>query len=831
MVPAFLMSGSAFSVLAATVAGALSVFVTGDKRTLLLVSVVGILLAAALGVLSYFLARSRSRLAVLKEKLERQYELRRTFSDADENCTFLKDENRRYVFVNRSFAALFGKSASAFTGYGDEVFENKEFAEESEKMDCVVLENAATITGNAEMHGHVYKITKFPVKLDRGRTGIGGYISDITEEREAERKQQKAAQRAGILQQVFMRRYINRREYLDFVLHKALELTQSVYGYIFLYDAKTQELTLNSWTLGVLDSCTVKDQVNKYALANTGIWGEVIRQGKPIVVNDFLAPNPLKKGYPEGHVQLKRYMSVPVTVEGEIVAVVGFGNKDEEYGEDDVYELQLLMNGVWNVLKRKEIEENTATERNKYLQSLVSIGDGVMVVNAAGTVDMLNRAAEALTGFSDEEARGKPYKEVFRISAVGGNAVDTDPIETVLATHERQELGENTVLTSLNGRIYNIEDSAAPILDENNLVTGVVVVFRDVTEKKEQRERIEYLSFHDALTGLYNRRFFEEELRRLDTPRNLPLSVVLCDVNALKLTNDIFGHVSGDILLKKAGEVLKRVCRADDIIARWGGDEFVLLLPNTDAEKAQQVVKRIRTEFAKEKVRAIRCSMSMGTATKSNDTDNVLSVLDTAEETMYFAKALERDGVMQHALEAIIGELNAGDSREEAHSRTVRALCEAFGKRAGMNTDELKRLGEAAALHDIGKIVLPKRLLNRIYRLTDEERNEVKKHPIIGYRILNSFDTTMNFAETVLCHHERWDGTGFPKRLLGEQIPLHARIIAVAESYDRMCYDTEGSPEEKKQKALENIRRGSGHHFDPDIAREFIDMIESADAF
>jgi PleD family two-component response regulator len=183
---------------------------------------------------------------------------------------------------------------------------------------------------------------------------------------------------------------------------------------------------------------------------------------------------------------------------------------------------------------------------------------------------------------------GSHYSNVFYLTSEAEGSDIEDPIERVFKSDALYEMDNHAVLVSREGKRYYLEDSAAPIKDEKENTVGVVVVFRDVTSKQEQRREIEYLSFHDSLTGLYNRRFFEEELHRLDTERNLPISIIFGDINGLKLTNDILGHSTGDALIKKASEILKKACRDEDIVARVGGDEFMILLPKTEAQDAER---------------------------------------------------------------------------------------------------------------------------------------------------------------------------------------------------------------------------------------------------
>lgn len=648
---------------------------------------------------------------------------------------------------------------------------------------------------------------------------LGAIIGDIIGNRERILKGNE------LLLDVLGRSFDSTQEQLDYALHGLLKLSGSQYGYIYFYNEEKEEFILNSWTQGVMEECSVHGEPKIYQLANTGIWGEVVRQRKPIIVNDFNTPNPLKKGYPKGHVALKRFMSVPVIIDDKIVAVVGFGNKQTDYNDTDVYEMTVLMSGVWNAVQRRESVETLAYERNKYLQTLLSIGDGVIVIDRNKNIEMLNEVACRLTGWRLEEATGVHYKEAFVLSHEQEGFTVDDPIEKVFLTGKAQELGNHAILTSKNGVKYHLEGSAAPIRDDKGLLAGVVLVFRDVTEKKEQRKKIEYMSFHDSLTGLYNRRFFEEEMHRIDTERNLPVSILMGDVNGLKLTNDIFGHAFGDILLERVAEVMTSVCRADDIIARWGGDEFVLLLPRTSPEEAKIITQRIKKEVSVQKIRAVGCSISIGYDTKSDMSEDIIRTLGNAEARMYSTKTLERNDVQDRELDAIINSLAKISERESQHAIRVSSLCQKLGRAMQLPESDVQMVMEAGRLHDIGKIVLDPKLLKKGYKLSPAEWNEINQHPVIGYRILNSFDDTLELAEAILSHHENWDGSGYPKGLSGEKIPLLARIISVVESYDRMVYAPDVTSAKSPAEAIQEIQRCAGIQFDPVIVAAFVNCV------
>ena len=658
--------------------------------------------------------------------------------------------------------------------------------------------------------------------MPNGRYGVGAYKSDITEERERVRSLQKAMNRHKILADVLAFNNQNIHALLDYVLHQSMLLTESQYGCIYLYNEETREFALSSWANSTVADNAVMEQKTKYQLDRTGIWGEVVSQRKPIIVNDFEQAIPLKAECPDGHVQLNKLMSIPVIVDDRIVAVVIFANTLGEYHDDDASEMTMLMKSVWNVIKRREIEANLSVMQNKYLQTLISIGDGVMVVDRNGNIEMLNTVAQKLTGWNLEDALGRHYKDVFVLSSDRVSSTISDPIAGVLETDMKQELGSHAVLTSKDGAVYDVEDSVAPVKDDKGVTRGVVIVFRDVSDKKAQNDRIEYLSFHDSLTGLYNRRFFEEEIRRLDIDRNLPISIIMGDVDNLKLTNDVFMHASGDELLKKAAEVIKNACRADDIIARWGGDEFIILLPKTGVDETEKIIARIKEELDGEQIKAIKVSMSLGCDAKQNAADDIMHVLNRAEGKMYQTKTLEREKVHSSAISTMIATLHMNSDREKVHSECVSKLCQELGRAMELDDIEIQKLKEAGYLHDIGKIVLSPGLLNENRPLTGPEWDEMRVHPNIGYRILSSFDDTMELAKSVLAHHEHWDGSGYPKGLKADEIPLIARIIAVVESYDRMVNRTNRKRAKERREAIAELKDNAGTKYEPTVVAAFV---------
>ena len=327
------------------------------------------------------------------------------------------------------------------------------------------------------------------------------------------------------------------------------------------------------------------------------------------------------------------------------------------------------------------------------------------------------------------------------------------------------------------------------------------------------------MSFHDQLTGLYNRHFFEEELLRLDTERNLPLTIALLDVNGLKLTNDAFGHKKGDELLVKVAENLKTECRFDDIIARIGGDEFVILLPKTSEQEASNIIERIYTSIENTKMDNIIISVSIGFDTKTNATQPVSEIFSKAEEHMYRKKLTESQSMRNKTISLILQSLNQADSKEKRHSENVSKIAVKIGELLNLNQQTLKEIELAGLMNDIGKIAINNEVLTKFGIFSESEMIEIRRHPEIGYHILKSVDEYAPLAECALSHHERWDGTGYPRGLKQDEIPFIARIIQIADAFDAMTSFRSYKETLSIQEALEEIKNNSGTQFDPDIVK------------
>jgi len=470
--------------------------------------------------------------------------------------------------------------------------------------------------------------------------------------------------------------------------------------------------------------------------------------------------------------------------------------------------------------------EDAVKERTDQLQIILdSTADGIFGLDLNGNCVFCNTSCIKMLGYkSQEDLIGKNVYKLVHHSLADGTPVPF--AECKIAKSIKEGVGysaDNELFRRADGTCFNVEYHSFPKIKDGKII-GSVVTFMDITDRKEKEEKINYLSRHDALTGLYNRRSFEEYRKNLDVSKHLPLSVIFADINGLKMTNDIFGHARGDELIKKSAVILKESCRESDFVARIGGDEFIILLPRTSLKKARKVLERIKARFADARVEAVKCSISLGVDTKRFPDQSLDTVITNAENAMYKDKSLSRKQVNMDIIDSIINTLHAKSIKEKEHSIAVSMLCGEIGAALNLSELEINKLKRAGYLHDIGKIVLSEKLLNN-EELTEEETEEMKQHSVAGYRILNLFDDTLDLVEYVYSHHECWDGSGYPRGLKGEQIPLIARIIAVAETFERVLNCTDIPEGERKNKALEIIIEGAGSKFDPDIAQLFVKIM------
>jgi len=434
---------------------------------------------------------------------------------------------------------------------------------------------------------------------------------------------------------------------------------------------------------------------------------------------------------------------------------------------------------------------------------------------------------KTLTGYLIEQGQSLllDYQSICALLDEGkvknpGEMTETMSWLSVPLKIEGKVIGAMTVQNYIDPFCYSEKDIKLMEIVADQVTTAIV--------RKQSEEKITYISFHDSLTGLYNRAYFEEELKRMNHPRYYPLNVVMIDINGLKAVNDAFGHQQGDQLLKNLSELLKSTSRKGDILTRLGGDEFAMILPNTAPSETEAFCQRLNVncQQAQFKPAYLKPNISIGYATQNGSLINSEELIREADHKMYQNKLFNSRSRKKHLLNAFLSILTERDFHTGDNLHNMEELSMMMGKKIHLSHYDLNRIKLLALMHDIGKIGISDHILFKSEQLTPKEWEKMKDHCQIGYRITKNIPDFASICKEILFHHERWNGTGYPVGLKGNEIPLLSRIISIIDAYDTMQSKRPYKKAMNQKDALKEINKNSGTQFDPNLVPIFLEVIQ-----
>ena len=381
---------------------------------------------------------------------------------------------------------------------------------------------------------------------------------------------------------------------------------------------------------------------------------------------------------------------------------------------------------------------------------------------------------------------------------------------------------------------------------EDELKTACQELEKSAQELDKSRRRMQRLAQRDALTGLLNRRGFNVALRRaraLAERQGHGVGYLLLDVDHFKQINDEHGHAAGDRILKTLAARLRSCLRSADLICRFGGDEFVVALPDADAATtqlaAQRILEVVRHAEYRQGGKPVSVTVSIGAACETPG--SLLTpeqVMKQTDRALYCAKRAGRNGLAfwpaQHepvtldadkmrcrpdsaALDLLVATLEARHRATSDHCRRVAKIATLLAETLALPAGQIENITQGALLHDIGKIAIPDAVLLKPGRFTDPERQIMHGHSQAGHNILQRYPDFQALADIALSHHERYDGTGYPRGLKGVTVSLNARIVAVADAYDTIRAGRPHAVPRSAAEALDEMQRCSGSQFDPSV--------------
>jgi diguanylate cyclase (GGDEF)-like protein len=597
-------------------------------------------------------------------------------------------------------------------------------------------------------------------------------------------------------------------DFFAIVVRKMMTMSGAQYGYIYLLDDHAESMTAK--TIEGFSMSQIKTSVSK----GEGIIGKVWENEKTIIISKYHDWEDRLQG--PIYSLLQTGIGIPLKVDGKVIGVFSMNYTVEHVFDKEELQMldsfaELISISLGNFLLHEALQ--VSQRRNQVL--IDALPDSIYQFDQYGTLLSYKK--------------GKEFESIVNMEEKIGQRIGTfwskEHAQTVM------EKIEQAILTGVT-QIFeceNLESSTIKYQEIRILASGareVIAIVRDITNRKEMECKLQYYALHDRVTGLHNRVYFEESLQRLNESCQVPVGIVICDIDGLKLVNDTFGHQAGDELLSRAATIIKDCFSGIGEVARVGGDEFAVILPNRESVEIEEICHCIRQKVRQfcEK-NTIPMSISIGLSVKTYPDQSLDEVFKAADDNMYREKLHSNQSVRSSIVQTLGKALEARDFVTDGHADRLQSLVVRLGVAMGLTDSRLPDLRLFGRFHDIGKVGIPDQILFKPGRLSDDEFMIMKRHCEIGYRIAQSSGDLAPIADWILKHQEWWNGQGYPLGIKADEIPLACRILSIVDAYDAMTNDRPYRKAMTHDAAIAEIERCAGTQFDPNLVGVFKQIV------
>jgi diguanylate cyclase (GGDEF)-like protein len=611
---------------------------------------------------------------------------------------------------------------------------------------------------------------------------------------------------------------------LRLIVEKTAALGESSHAYLYALTDDGEAMELKVMT------GTAIQEIGFRQRRGEGVVGRVWNTGLPLIIHDYNKWDGRMSA--KGFEIIRTSAGFPLIAGGEVAGVFGVNYFDHHALDDSAQELLAsfaemasiaLGNVRLNRSLRAELTERALVEASLELQQariravLNAMPDHILRFSPDGVLLESKQGSSIRTTVPFGDYVGRHLREF----------TPPELVETVSAC-----MAEAIMVRSTQQCEYEIDDADGRTLyREMRMVATaddeVIAIIRDITERREMERELKHMALTDQATGLYNRAFFEAELRRMNDGRFLPVGVIVCDVDGLKFINDTLGHDAGDRLIVKAAEMVAACFGAGDVVARIGGGEFGVILPNCGPEVVREACDRIRQAVASYRDSArMPLAVSVGRSVRTGTGETLSETFKAADRNMYREKLHSKQSGHSAIVSTLAQALEARDFVTDGHADRLQELMERLAVAVGLPASELPDLRLLGRFHDIGKVGIPDHILFKPGRLSAEEFEVMKRHCEIGYRIALASPELAPIADWILKHQEWWNGAGYPLGLAGEDIPLPCRILGIVDAYDAMTNDRPYRKAMSREEAVAELVRCAGRQFDADLVEAFVRIIQ-----